>query len=131
MELRRVRFLRESVPGPLERGIREYEEKIRRVVREDGHPARTRYRVIRQYPEYAVLSLSIYTGRTHQIRVHMQHIGHPLLGDPIYGRTFPGLERAALHAWKASFLQPFSGERITLCAPVPADMSGFINDQQT
>ncbi len=117
-----------SVEAPISR---EYEEKIRRVVREDGHPARTRYRVIRQYPEYAVLSLSIYTGRTHQIRVHMQHIGHPLLGDPIYGRTFPGLERAALHAWKASFLQPFSGERITLCAPVPADMSGFINDQQT
>ena len=138
---------------------REYEEKIRRVVRPDGDPALTRYRVLRQYERYAVLSLEIETGRTHQIRVHMAHTGHPLLGDPIYGpgeacrilpeppletgggddlparRSFgadpsaavPAMpERAALHAWKAGFIQPFSYRRIFVTAPVPEDMRQYL-----
>lgn len=66
---------------------REYEEKIKRVVRADGAPAMTHYRVLAQLEDYAVLLVTIDTGRTHQIRVHMAYIGHPLLGDPIYGRA--------------------------------------------
>ena len=104
---------------------REYEEKIRRVVRDDGDPAVTHYEVISQYDTHAVVLFHLDTGRTHQIRVHMNYIGHPLLGDPIYHPDPPGgskIRRAALHAWKAELYQPFSGERILLTAPVPEDM---------
>ena len=126
--------LAEGVFGELEGVVdapisREYEEKIRRVVREDGDPARTRFRVLCQYPDYALLSLEIDTGRTHQIRVHMKHIGHPLLGDPIYGTPGPGPGRAALHAWRTVFYQPFRGNRIELAAPLPQDLTLYVGDQ--
>ena len=107
---------------------REYEEKIRRVVRADGNPAYTSYRVLEQYDGYALLSVDIMTGRTHQIRVHMAHIGHPLLGDPIYGGQsglVRSIHRAALHAWKLTFTQPFTGEVVTVTAPLPEDMHLF------
>ena len=109
---------------------REYEEKIRRVVRPDGNPALTRYRVEKQFDGYALLRVEIETGRTHQIRVHMAHIGHPLLGDPIYGtergrKLFP-TQRAALHAWTVKFAQPFTHERHTVSAPLPSDMCALL-----
>ena len=116
--------------GTIERPIsREYEEKIRRVVREDGDYAVTRYEVLRQFPAHAVLLVSIGTGRTHQIRVHMEAEGHPLIGDPIYNR--PGsfgseLGRAALHAWRVRFRQPFSGRETEAVAPVPRDMAPYV-----
>ncbi|MGN0254894.1 MAG: RluA family pseudouridine synthase [Chordicoccus sp.] len=120
---------------------REYIEKIRRVVRSDGDFALTHYRVLRQFDTFALVRVTIATGRTHQIRVHMGWIGHPLLGDPIYGRQAAGTEgdtpeepgadgsgmcRAALHAYQAVFRQPFSGERIELTAPLPEDMRRVI-----
>lgn len=71
-----------AVEVPIER---EFAEKQKRVVREGGDYALTYYTVLRQYPGYALVKAEIRTGRTHQIRVHMAHIGHPLLGDPIYG----------------------------------------------
>ena len=127
-----------TVDAPISR---EYEEKIRRVVRSDGAPALTRYRVLEQCDGYALLAVEIETGRTHQIRVHMAHIGHPLLGDPIYGdgtdperfvRRRDGeergevLQRAALHAWELVFAQPFTGETVRVTAPVPPDMRGYL-----
>ncbi len=108
---------------------REYEDKIRRVIRADGDPAVTHYEVLEQYEEYAVLALRLETGRTHQIRVHMKYAGHPLYGDPIYnpGHSGPyGIQRSALHAWKADLLQPFQGNRIHLEAPVPEDLGLYI-----
>lgn len=112
-----------TVEAPISR---EYEEKIRRVVRDDGDHAVTHYRVMKQFADYAVLMLNLDTGRTHQIRVHMAHIGHPLLGDPIYNPDdSSGMSRAALHAWKGRFRQPFTGELINVTAPVPDDMSAY------
>jgi 23S rRNA pseudouridine1911/1915/1917 synthase len=105
---------------------REYEEKIRRVVREDGAHAVTHYRVVTQYAGYALVRLSLETGRTHQIRVHMAHIGHPLLGDPIYGSARPGLARAALHAASISMKQPFTRQALMITAPLPEDMAVYI-----
>lgn len=107
-----------TVEAPISR---EYEEKIRRVVREDGDHALTHYRVLRQMEDRAVLSVRIETGRTHQIRVHMAHIGHPLVGDPIYGTASEVIRRAALHARRLVCRQPFTGERIVLESPLPED----------
>lgn len=111
---------------------REYEEKIKRVVRSDGDRAVTHYRVLRQYDTYALLAVRIETGRTHQIRVHMSYIGHPLLGDPIYGDG-PGekIQRAALHAFHTTFRTPFDGIKKELTAPIPGDMRKYIPDYDT
>lgn len=100
---------------------------VKRIVREDGDPAKTYYEVIKQYDDFALIGLKLYTGRTHQIRVHMSYAGHPLLGDSLYGSGARGnLSRAALHSDRIEFLQPFTGEKISLEAPVPEDMLSLI-----
>lgn len=109
---------------------REFEDKIRRTVRPDGDHAVTHYRVLRQYDGYALLAVRIDTGRTHQIRVHMSWIGHPLLGDPIYGHGPTGkIQRAALHAWHTTFLTPFDREKKELTAPLPEDMQSYVGPE--
>ena len=110
-------------------------ELMRRQVTETGQHAVTHYEVVRQYvgeQAFALVRLWLETGRTHQIRVHMAHLGHPLLGDTIYGRyerdemgkhSGSGkMCRASLHAARLAFLHPFSNERIVLEAPLPEDM---------
>lgn len=105
---------------------RDYIDKVRRAVRLDGDRAVTHYRVLHQYDHYALLAVQIETGRTHQIRVHMSYIGHPLLGDSLYGSgPISGMQRAALHAYKATFLQPFKKTKIELMAPIPEDFRNF------
>ena len=93
---------------------------IKRCVDERGQDAKTEYKVKEQFNGYALVELKLYTGRTHQIRVHMAHIGHPLLGDRLYGNTdnisFP---RTALHSWKLSFLHPLTGQRMEFESPAP------------
>ena len=82
-------------------------------VREDGKTAVTRYEVVREYADRSVLLCTLLTGRTHQIRVHMAFLGHPILGDLLYGRTEDAkAKRLCLHAWKATLRQPFTGEKI-------------------
>ena len=108
---------------------REFEGEIKRVARENGDSAVTHYEVVRQYPDYAFLKLQIETGRTHQIRVHMSHIGHPLLGDSLYGKgPIEGLDRAALHAGFMQFYQPFNGNSIRVGVRMPADMQHFLQE---
>ena len=83
-----------------------------------------------------MLECSLATGRTHQIRVHLQSIGHPLVGDPVYRRSAPmadadsakGFARQALHAQRLSFLHPFSGSRVSCHAELPADMRELIDN---
>jgi 23S rRNA pseudouridine1911/1915/1917 synthase len=88
-----------------------------------GRAARTRYRVLREVDGRSLLEVRPETGRTHQIRVHLASIGHPVAGDPVYGRrALPGLERQFLHAQRLAFGHPRTGERLELEAPLPDDL---------
>ena len=116
--------------------MRAFDGNIKRVAKDGGDMAFTSYKVEAQYEGFALVRLSLMTGRTHQIRVHMSHIGHPLLGDPLYGNgTFthpcsPDIKigRTALHASSLAFDQPFSGNRIELSADLPSDMAAFVTN---
>ena len=87
--------------------------KMRICKEGNGLWATTHYEAVLQDPFWAVVCCRLETGRTHQIRLHMAAIGHPLFGDPLYG-VRDGCTRAALHAWKLHFLQPMTGEPIDL-----------------
>jgi len=108
-----------------------------------GRPALTEYRVLQQFDggalgapatsarpcgsaarqeAFALVELTLHTGRTHQIRVHMAHIGHPVAGDTVYGKRKTHLERLWLHAYKLGFNHPRTGERLEFTAPLPAEM---------
>lgn len=95
---------------------------------EQGERAITHYKVIRQFENHALISLHLDTGRTHQIRVHMSYIGHPLVGDWLYGQTNDVLKRQALHSHKLTFIHPITGEQMELVAPLPEDMSDYIKE---
>ncbi len=97
---------------------------VEQTVRPDGKPARTRYEVLERWGGRALLSLELETGRTHQIRVHLAHIGHPLTGDFLYGAEDRALiGRPALHSGRLSFLHPITGERLQFTLPLPEDMA--------
>ena len=85
--------------------------------------ARTHFALERALAEHSLLRLRLETGRTHQIRVHLQAIGHPVAGDPEYGDAGAlGLERQFLHAARLAFEHPLTGEPIDVCSPLPADL---------
>ena len=86
-----------------------------------GRPAITHWSVLERFPGYTHVQCRLETGRTHQIRVHMAHMGHPLLGDVVYGskKPWPGLAGQCLHARRLSFIHPRTGERMTLECPLP------------
>lgn len=94
---------------------------------EKGERAVTHYKVLEQKENVALLALRLETGRTHQIRVHMTSIGHPLVGDFLYNRQNKGMTRQALHAWKLSFTHPITKSVMELEAPIPEDMKTFLN----
>ncbi len=106
----------------------------RRVsVHEDGKAAVTQVKVLRKNSDFSLLEVKLLTGRTHQIRVHLAHAGHPVVGDDKYGdfaanRTLAkaGAKRLFLHAGKLALKHPASSERLRLEAPLPADISRFI-----
>ncbi len=99
----------------------------KRMVRPDGDPARTHFVVVRRIGSATLLRIRLETGRTHQIRVHLQHIGHPILGDRMYGGEMRyGLKRQALHAESVVFQQPRTGEPIRCTAPLPADLRSLL-----
>ena len=100
---------------------------MEQMVRPDGKPARTHYQVLEVRPGRALLRLELETGRTHQIRVHMAHTGHPLTGDFLYGtedRTL--ISRPALHSAELSFCHPITGERLQFAIPLPPDMASLL-----
>jgi 23S rRNA pseudouridine1911/1915/1917 synthase len=102
-------------------------DQVKRIVRADGFPSVTRYQVLERFAAHTLLSLELQTGRTHQIRVHLAHIGHPVLGDALYGRPAPRLiERQALHADSLHFDHPRAKERVRACAALPADMEALL-----
>ena len=99
----------------------------RRAVVERGDSAFSEYRVLEQYgEEAALLEVRILTGRTHQIRVHLQATGHPILSDGVYGRPSPRIARQALHARRLGLCLPSSGEWREFEAPLPQDISDAI-----
>lgn len=141
--------------GPAENRTEGSRDAIRMQVRPDGKPARTFYETLAEKDGVSLLRLTLDTGRTHQIRVHMAWLGCPLLGDTLYrppGGTFAcslaekemsfcreeaegtiprgsgeaGFNRAALHAWRLEFCQPFTGEKLMLEAPLPEDFAGYL-----
>ena len=115
-------------------------DRVRMTVREDGRPSVTHYRVLDRYRNYTHLHVELETGRTHQIRVHMQHLRHSVVGDPVYsGRSrlpasadesfiklLKDFKRQALHAWRLSLKHPETGELIQWEAPLPDDMVNLI-----
>lgn len=96
---------------------------VAREVRSDGQPARTHYQILRRWGPRTLVCLELETGRTHQIRVHMAHIGCPLTGDFLYGREDRALiDRPALHSARVELDHPITGERLVFSVPLPKDM---------
>ena len=92
---------------------------IKRAVREDGQRAVTHYRVLREQNGRTLLEIQLETGRTHQIRVHFSHLGHPLCGDFMYGQEIDGMTGCALHSCAITLTQPSTGEPLAFTAPDP------------
>lgn len=98
------------------------DSKIKRHVLTEGTPAITHYEALYSSKEYSVLKLWLETGKTHQIRCHMAHIGHPLLGDDLYGGKRELISRHALHCAEMCFDHPVTGENVKLVSALPEDM---------
>ncbi|OZM58281.1 RNA pseudouridine synthase [Lottiidibacillus patelloidae] len=96
---------------------------IERTIREDGKHALTNYEVVERTTKKTLVKLRLETGRTHQIRVHMAAIGHPLIGDTLYGGKRDGIDRQALHCCNLSFIHPFTKEKMTFESDLPKDMT--------
>ncbi len=123
--------------APIDRHPR---DRIRMAVREDGRDAVTHYRLRERFRSHTLLECRLETGRTHQIRVHMAHLKHPIVGDPLYGgplklprgateelvATLRGFKRQALHAETLEFAHPVTGEPVRCTAPVPEDLRQLI-----
>jgi len=115
-------------------------QRVRMAVRADGRPAVTHYRVVRRFRAHTLVRVTLETGRTHQIRVHLAHIGFPLAGDPLYGgrRRLPAgispalatalqdFPRQALHAARVKLAHPVTARELEFEAPMPADMQRLL-----
>jgi 23S rRNA pseudouridine1911/1915/1917 synthase len=123
--------------GPIDRHPR---DRLKMAVREDGREAVTHYRLRERFRAHTALECRLETGRTHQIRVHMAHLKHAILGDPLYGGPLKlpkgasdelvallrGFRRQALHAETLEFMHPSTGEPVRCTAPVPEDMQALL-----
>lgn len=98
----------------------------RRAIHANGEPAVTHFRLLRSFSDASLLELSLETGRTHQIRVHLAHLGHPIIGDGMYGVRTSWMPRQALHAASISFRKIKQAEELTVHAPLPADFASAI-----
>jgi 23S rRNA pseudouridine1911/1915/1917 synthase len=117
----------EGTPKPAEGVIdapiaRDPKNRQRMAIVEGGRDSVTAYRVVERFPGYALVEARPRTGRTHQIRVHLAAIGHPIAGDRIYGHAARDLPRQFLHAWRIVFTHPHTGERVEFEAPLPPDL---------
>ena len=115
-------------------------DRLRMTVRADGRDSITHYRLVERLAQHSLLRVTLETGRTHQIRVHLAHIGHPLVGDPLYGgrrqltsgatadqrKVLKAFTRQALHAARLSFEHPVTGKQVTLDSALPEDFSTLL-----
>ena len=131
---REYRAVCEGVPSPASGVIdapigRDTTSLLRRCVTAEGQPAVTEYAVLSAANGRALLRLLPQTGRTHQLRLHMAHIGHPLTGDWLYGTEDKALiDRPALHSYHLHFTHPLTGESIDITAPLPEDMHRLMEE---
>ncbi|MBP9841200.1 MAG: RluA family pseudouridine synthase [Simkaniaceae bacterium] len=102
------------------------QRKLMTVVEQGGKEATSQIEVLAKNGQYALVKLTPHTGRTHQLRVHLQHLGTPILGDPIYGKGRSEATRPLLHALNLSFIHPITQTFLALNAPVPHDMRKYI-----
>lgn len=116
----------EEKHGIIDAPIARVEDQVARVIRDDGQMAQTEYWVEKVYGTVSLVRLQLHTGRTHQIRVHLSAIGHPLLGDTLYGGDTKLIDRQALHASHLVFNDPFTHQKHDVTAPLPADMQAVI-----
>jgi 23S rRNA pseudouridine1911/1915/1917 synthase len=114
-----------TIDLPIDRPAR---ESIKRAVMDSGVRAVTHYRVICRYRNSSLLEIILETGKTHQIRVHLSHIGHPLFGDTLYGNCDDSLyiKRQALHAYSLKFNHPRTGESMSIESKLPVDMASLV-----
>lgn len=106
-----------KMPSIIERCVRE----------EDGEKAITNFNVLKEFNNISLIEFKLETGRTHQIRVHSMAIGHPILGDTLYGNPSNLIARQALHSYFISFIHPIKKEQVQFMAPVPSDFENIIN----
>jgi 23S rRNA pseudouridine1911/1915/1917 synthase len=115
-----------TVDAPIGRDPR---NRLRMAVVDGGKPATTTFELLENADRGCWVRASLHTGRTHQIRVHMAHIGHPLVGDPLYGGApSAGLQRQALHAFRLAFDHPVTGVSLEFHAALPDDLSAALTD---
>jgi 23S rRNA pseudouridine1911/1915/1917 synthase len=116
------------IEAPIGRDTR---HRTRMAVAADGRASTTGYRVRERFADWTLLELDLVTGRTHQIRVHLDAIGHPVAGDPVYGtgtsrRGPDGLARLFLHAWRLELASPRGGHLIRATAPLPIELEDVL-----
>ena len=100
---------------------------IERCIRDDGDYAETDIELVNTYANYSLIKCKLKTGRTHQIRVHTNYIGHPILGDTLYGKSSSLINRQALHAYKVKFIHPITKEHVQIECTLPQDMLTLID----
>lgn len=121
-----------GVPSPAAGKIdlpigRDNSSAVKRKIDRAGQPSLTEYEVLQSCPEGALLRLRPITGRTHQLRLHMAAIGHPLLGDWLYGAEHPALpRRVALHSYELRLTHPITGKKLHIVAPLPQEMEQLL-----
>lgn len=113
-----------TVDAPIGRNPK---DRKKMAVVPNGREAVTHFTVLEQFKGYSYVQFKLETGRTHQIRVHMAHIGHPLLGDDVYGKPVKNLEGQTLHAQTLGFMQPTTGEYVEVNAPLPSYFEELLN----
>lgn len=106
---------------------REEEKSIRKIVMENGQNALTTYKVVERFREATLVEVKIHTGRSHQIRVHLNHIGHPIIGDILYDESSQYIKRQALHSYYLKALHPRTKEIIEFKTKLPEDIRQLIN----
>lgn len=99
---------------------------IERCVNKNGQKSITHYTVLKEFKNYSLIKCILETGRTHQIRVHFSYIGHPLLGDTLYGTPSHLINRQALHSYKIDFIHPITNKKFCLTCDIPDDMKKLI-----
>ena len=99
---------------------------IERTINENGKKSITHYEVLKEFDNHSLVHCKLETGRTHQIRVHMQAIGHPILGDTLYGKYSDLINRQALHSYKIQCIHPVTGKKLNLVSDLPSDIQILI-----